>query len=170
MRRERPTNSRPRKPAKPAARAARPAAKAIAPSRPAVRTATRAAAAENLIRIRAGAPGPCGMRCPCRPTPPRRGRVQTLRHDSLKLCNSFKGIDMNCLQRFSALALVFALAPVAWAAGNKGSSEARQRYQQERAYCMSGQSQQDRATCLKEAGAAYDEARRGRLDNSGGDS
>lgn len=75
---------------------------------------------------------------------------------------------MNFLQRFSALALVLALAPAAWAAGNKGNSEAQQRYQQERAHCLSGQSQQDRATCLKEAGAAYDEARRGRLDNSQG--
>lgn len=74
---------------------------------------------------------------------------------------------MNCLQRFSAFALVFAIAPACWAAGHKGSSEAQRRYQQERAYCMSGQSQQDRSTCLKEAGAAYDEARRGRPDNSG---
>jgi hypothetical protein len=74
---------------------------------------------------------------------------------------------MNFLQRFSALALVLALAPTAWAAGNKGHSEAQQRYQQERAHCLSGQSQQDRATCLREAGAAYDEARRGQLDNSG---
>ena len=77
---------------------------------------------------------------------------------------------MNCLQRFSAVALVLALAPTAWAAGNKGSSEAQQRYQQERAHCLSGQSQQDRATCLREAGAALEEARRGRLDNSGGNS
>ena len=77
---------------------------------------------------------------------------------------------MNCLQRFSAVALVLALAPAAWAAGNKGNSEAQQRYQKERAHCLSGQSQQDRATCLKEAGAAYDEARRDRLDNGGGTS
>lgn len=76
---------------------------------------------------------------------------------------------MNCLQRFGAVALVLALAPAAWAAGNKGTSQAQQRYQQERARCLSGQSHQDRATCLKEAGAAYDEARRGRLDNSGSD-
>ena len=77
---------------------------------------------------------------------------------------------MNCLQRFSAVALVLALAPTAWAAGNKVSSEAQQRYQQERAHCLSGQSQQDRATCLSEAGAALEEARRGRLDNNGGNS
>jgi hypothetical protein len=72
---------------------------------------------------------------------------------------------MNCLQRFSVTALVLVLAPAAWAAGNTGMSQAQQRYQQERARCLSGQSHQDRATCLKEAGAAYDEARRGRLDS-----
>lgn len=75
---------------------------------------------------------------------------------------------MNCLQRIGAVALVLTLAPAAWSAGPKGMSQAQQRYQQERAYCMSGQSQQDRATCLKEAGAAYQEARGGRLDNSQG--
>ena len=75
---------------------------------------------------------------------------------------------MNCLQRIVAVALTLTLAPAAWAAGNKGVSEAQQRYQQERAHCLSGQSQEDRATCLKEAGAAYQEARGGRLDNSQG--
>ena len=44
-------------------------------------------------------------------------------------------------------------------------SDAQTRYQQERAACESGRSYQDRATCLKEAGAAYEEARRGRLDD-----
>jgi hypothetical protein len=42
-------------------------------------------------------------------------------------------------------------------------SDAQQRYQQERATCLSGQSAQDQSTCLKEAGAALEEARRGRL-------
>lgn len=37
------------------------------------------------------------------------------------------------------------------------------RYSSERLACTSGGSQQDRATCLKEAGAARDEARHGRL-------
>lgn len=37
------------------------------------------------------------------------------------------------------------------------------RYQQERAACLNGQSNQDRATCLKEAGAAFAEGRRGGL-------
>jgi len=42
---------------------------------------------------------------------------------------------------------------------------AEQRYERERARCESGQSNQDRATCLKEAGAALDEARRNALQN-----
>ena len=42
-------------------------------------------------------------------------------------------------------------------------SDAQARYQAERARCNSGQSQQDQTTCLREAGAAYEEAKRGRL-------
>lgn len=62
----------------------------------------------------------------------------------------------------AALALLASCS--AWAAGGRlGDAEAR--YQQERAHCLSGQSHQDRATCLKEARNAYAEARRGRLDN-----
>ena len=49
----------------------------------------------------------------------------------------------------------------AFAAGSAASAEANARYQQEKAVCLSGQSNQDRATCLKEAGAAYAEALRG---------
>jgi len=75
---------------------------------------------------------------------------------------------MNCLQRIGAVALALTLAPAAWAAGNKGMSQAQQQYQQDRAQCLSGQSQEDRATCLREAGAAYQAARSGQLDNSGG--
>ena len=49
------------------------------------------------------------------------------------------------------------------AASNPALSEAQLRYQQERAVCISGQSNQDRSTCLREAGAALAEARRGAL-------
>ncbi|MES2938432.1 MAG: hypothetical protein V4864_12170 [Pseudomonadota bacterium] len=43
------------------------------------------------------------------------------------------------------------------------ASEAQLRYQQERAACMNGRSNQDRATCLKEAGAALAESKRNSL-------
>jgi hypothetical protein len=59
--------------------------------------------------------------------------------------------------------------PTAWAAGNKALSEAQSNYNRERAHCMSGQSNQDRATCLKEAGAALAEAKRDNLGTGGDD-
>ena len=56
-------------------------------------------------------------------------------------------------------------ASAALAAEGKATSDAQARYQQERAMCDSGQSQQDRTTCLREAGAALQEARRGQLSD-----
>ena len=56
-------------------------------------------------------------------------------------------------------ALLFAL-PVA-AANELAAAQAQ--YQRERAACLNGTSNQDRATCLKEAGAALQEARRGSI-------
>jgi hypothetical protein len=65
----------------------------------------------------------------------------------------------------SIATLALALSPNTWSAGN--SSQALQTYQQERAHCMSGKSQQDRATCLKEAQSAYQESRRDGLNPQG---
>jgi hypothetical protein len=67
--------------------------------------------------------------------------------------------------RVSALTLAgtLALLVAGTAAAGTKLSDAQQRYSQERAVCMSGQSNQDRATCLKEAGAALGEARRDNL-------
>jgi hypothetical protein len=62
-------------------------------------------------------------------------------------------------------ALAIAIAP-AWAGGSAPASQAQREYQQERARCLRGESQEPRATCLKEAAAAYEEARRGRLENA----
>ncbi len=45
---------------------------------------------------------------------------------------------------------------------------ARAQYQLERAACLSGQSHQERTTCLREAGAALQEALRGGLDTASG--
>lgn len=69
--------------------------------------------------------------------------------------------------RLSALALLVTsaafFATSAMAAGN--SSDANARYQAERTVCNEGQSNQDRATCLKEAGAALGESKKGQLGN-----
>lgn len=75
---------------------------------------------------------------------------------------------MTGLQRISALAIAIACAPAAWSADKQGASLAQQRYDQERGKCLSGQSHQDRATCLREAGAALEESRRNRLETSAG--
>ena len=47
----------------------------------------------------------------------------------------------------------------------ESAAEAQANYKKEKAACLSGQTNQDRATCLREAGAAYADAKRGRLDN-----
>ena len=52
------------------------------------------------------------------------------------------------------------VAGMAAAAGGD-LAEAQARYQQDRAACISGQTHQDRATCLREAGAALQQAKRG---------
>jgi hypothetical protein len=48
-----------------------------------------------------------------------------------------------------------------WAQG--GSADARTQYQRDRAACMAGQTSEGLATCLREAGAALVESRRGGL-------
>ena len=61
-----------------------------------------------------------------------------------------------------------ALACVAGAAGamaaDGATPGAQDRYNQEVARCNAGMTQQDRATCLREAGAALEEARKGNLN------
>lgn len=66
------------------------------------------------------------------------------------------GIALPCA---AALALLFSIAP-AVAAGPPPVSEAEATYRQERARCLRDESGQDRPTCLKEAAAARQEARR----------
>jgi hypothetical protein len=43
---------------------------------------------------------------------------------------------------------------------NGGGASAAARYEVERAMCLRGESPQDKTTCLREAGAAYEQARR----------
>jgi hypothetical protein len=66
----------------------------------------------------------------------------------------------------ACLALAATLAcGSAFAADKTAAAAAQARYLQERAVCNSGQSNQDRATCLKEAGAALAQARHEGLDD-----
>ena len=67
------------------------------------------------------------------------------------------------ISRFTAAAVAASVIAFAGSATASPLSEAQQRYKQERAACMNGTSNQDRATCLKEAGAALAEAKRGGL-------
>ena len=71
--------------------------------------------------------------------------------------------------RFRGLAIgaisAFLCTTAGLAAEGRSPSDAQTRYQQDRAMCESGQSHQDRATCLREAGAALDAAKRGRLND-----
>ncbi|MDY7577809.1 hypothetical protein RGU70_05685 [Herbaspirillum sp. RTI4] len=63
-----------------------------------------------------------------------------------------------------ALVLLAASASYSSIAANPAQDE-NARYQNDLKVCNSGHSNQDRATCLKEAGAARDEAKRGRLND-----
>jgi hypothetical protein len=61
----------------------------------------------------------------------------------------------------AACAVVLGLASASALA--RAPDAAQSRYDSERAVCMQGQSNQDRSTCLKEAGAALQAARSGQL-------
>lgn len=72
-------------------------------------------------------------------------------------------------QSVAALSLAAAgllLAGSAFGAGAKGNAELDAQYQREKAVCTSGQSNQDKATCLREAGAAYQQAKEGKLSSN----
>ena len=71
---------------------------------------------------------------------------------------------------FLAIGLALAILDTATAiaADRGGPSDAQAVYLRDRAACNSGQTNQDRATCLREAGAALQEARRGGLEDGDG--
>lgn len=78
---------------------------------------------------------------------------------------SAKGNDQAA--RLSVLTLLMSSAVLFATSATAATSmpDATARYQAERAVCLNGQSNQDRATCLKEAGAALQEARAGHLND-----
>lgn len=63
----------------------------------------------------------------------------------------------------TAIVLSAGMVGHAYAAADAPSAAVEARYQSDRMVCMSGQSNQSEATCLKEAGAARDAARRHQL-------
>lgn len=74
-------------------------------------------------------------------------------------------MNRHCLRRSAAalLAISWMAAGAAQVSPQRTTGDAEARYQRERAACLAGDSTQDRGTCLKEAGAALAQARRGAL-------
>jgi len=73
------------------------------------------------------------------------------------------------IHRFRAvvLALLAAIASgIAFADTHGGKSSPAARYEVDRAMCLQGQTSQDRSTCLREAAAAFAQAKRGDGDDA----
>ncbi|WP_083748819.1 hypothetical protein [Pelomonas sp. KK5] len=88
------------------------------------------------------------------------GRWQTLQ----AMPSTLKGSNvMNTLNTARSAAAALSAGLLAMAAGTAMAGTPLENYKQERANCLSGNTSQDRATCLREAGAALQEARRNGL-------
>ena len=85
--------------------------------------------------------------------------------NQIRFSPAFKNFSFKtaCLSSMALLALSVSISATAAPAGD--GSDANARYQADRKLCNSGQSNQDRATCLKEAGAALQESKAGHLNN-----
>ena len=68
---------------------------------------------------------------------------------------------------FALCVTAAAASPLAAGAADSAASPARTTYVKDRADCNAGRTAEDRATCLKEAGAAQQERKRNGLDNKG---
>lgn len=76
--------------------------------------------------------------------------------------------DRSSRAALCAAAALLGLAGAAQAAGAaKSADPLRLQYEREKAACLTGQTQQPRNVCLREAGAAYAQARQGRLVSPG---
>jgi hypothetical protein len=108
-----------------------------------------------------------------------RKRTYSKARSTVDLASHTEIIMPNCQSRFSPApyrsplksaclsALTFLVLGMSFSATAAGdSSDANARYRAERAACTNGQSNQDRATCLKEAGAALQEAKLGHLNDN----
>jgi hypothetical protein len=79
-----------------------------------------------------------------------------MKHIGFHLSRSMRVLSMG--------AVVWSCTP-ALAAGDPAAADAAARYQRERAVCTSGQSNQERATCLREASAAHAQMRKGGMQD-----
>ena len=68
----------------------------------------------------------------------------------------------------SAIVVTLVCASGAMAAAPSAATEAQARYREDIKVCDSGQSNQDRATCRREAASALAEAKRGALNDTSG--
>lgn len=94
-------------------------------------------------------------------------RHHQLPHLKFSPANGMAWVPTMMLAAAACAALLVVMPADAAPAASAPSQTAATRYQQERAACMNGQSNQDRTTCLKEAGAAYAEAQHGGLKVTG---
>lgn len=75
--------------------------------------------------------------------------------------------SLKSLASFGVAALLAVTAATAQVASGTTGIDASGSYQQEVQSCLSGKTQQDQATCLKEARNAQGDKKRGMLDNAG---
>jgi hypothetical protein len=76
--------------------------------------------------------------------------------------------SLKSLVSFGVAALLAVTAATAQVASGTTGIDASGSYQHELQSCLSGKTQQDQATCLKEARNAQGDKKRGLLDNAGG--
>ena len=76
-------------------------------------------------------------------------------------------LNLASLAGMVAVGIAAAYASPPAHAADPAAPAARSAYLKDRADCEAGRTAEDRATCLKEAGAAQEERRRNRLDNNG---
>ncbi|CAN5710723.1 hypothetical protein BH11PSE12_BH11PSE12_32150 [soil metagenome] len=84
----------------------------------------------------------------------------------LRLQPTLQSVHVNLKSTSLALMTVFALSlsyPAVEAIAAGDASAANARYQADRTACLKGQSNQERATCLKEAGAVLQESKMRRM-------
>ncbi len=76
-------------------------------------------------------------------------------------------LNLASLAGLIAVGVAAGFASPSRAADAAAAPDAKSTYLKERADCEAGRTAEDRATCLKEAGAAQEERKRNRLDNIG---